>query len=61
MSGTVALLLRGHEGSVLGEVERDLAVARPDRSAAGPDHGPGREERVEVALVVAGDPRRQDP
>src|SRR6202158_6034272 len=45
---------------MLGEKDRDLAVVRTGRSAADPDRRSRREERVEVALVVVADARRED-
>ena len=58
-----ALLRRGdrRESRVLREVEGELPIARTDRPAADPDDRSGCEQRVEVALVVAGDARREDP
>ena len=61
MGRPVVLRRARHQRRVLGQVQRDLAVARPDRAATGPDDRARGKQRVEVALVIARDPRREDP
>src|SRR4029078_1824543 len=41
-------------------IKGDASVARSERSAAHPQHGAGREQGIEIALVVTRDPRWQD-
>ena len=45
---------------MIGEVQRDAAVAIADRLDADPDDFSGRRHRVEIGRVVVLDPRRQD-
>ena len=45
---------------MIGEVQRDAAVALAERLDADPDDFAGRRDRVEIRRIVAVDPRRQD-
>src|SRR5688572_26455581 len=50
----------GQEREVLGEEDPDLAVMRAARTTAHPHRGSGREERIEVALLVPAHARGED-
>ena len=45
---------------VVGQVQRDAAVALAERLDADPDDLAGCRDRIEIGRIVAVDPRRQD-
>ena len=53
-------LRRQQPRQMIGEVQRDAAVALAERLDADPDDFAGRRDRVEIGRIVAVDPRRQD-